>query len=131
MNEPIPFKTDVNDFDYAEGLMSFRDGHLFLQLEVKDEFTDTPKSELLEVLVAADQMGKVTLKSNLLRVKITILFSNLKVSHQIPGHRSGTLHFRISKKYSTQAKTLAADLQLGISEAQLRKAQQTKMKGLD
>ncbi|OJJ19452.1 hypothetical protein BKI52_21835 [marine bacterium AO1-C] len=123
MNESLPFTIDVNDFDYASGLLSLKDQKLFLQMEIKDGFTDESKTDLKEIEITLQQLEKVVLKSNFFRVKIILYANDLKVAKQVPGYQNNLIKLRISKKHAIQAKKIAADLQLGISEIQLQNAQ--------
>ncbi|HAS43191.1 MAG TPA: hypothetical protein DCS93_22110 [Microscillaceae bacterium] len=126
MNERLPFTTDVNDFDYASGLLSLQGQQLFLQMEVKDGFTEAPKTDLQEITIQLHQLEKVVLKSNFFRVKLILYTNDLKVAKQVPGYQNNVIKLKIPKKQAINAKKLAAELQLGISEIQLRNAQRNR-----
>ena len=126
MNESLPFTIDVNDFDYASGLLSLQNQQLFLQIEVKDGFTDDPKTDLQEIVIQLHQLEKVVLKSNFFRVKLILYTNDLKVAKQVPGYQNNVIKLKIPKKHTISAKKIAADLQLGISEIQLLNAQRNR-----
>lgn len=126
MNEHLPFTTDVNDFDYASGLVVFKDDQLFLQLEIKDGFTDELKSDLLEITISVNQIDKVVLKSNYFRGKLQIYFNDLKAAQLVPGYQNNLVRLKFSKKNALQAKKIAADIQLRLSEIQLLNAQKNQ-----
>jgi len=121
----IPFSISVYEgFAEAQGLIRFDEGEntLILEFQVKDGFVGFLKSGLKEVRIPISEIESVRLKDRLwMKPVLIIRASQLSTLSDIPESSQGEVKLHVSRKNKRDARLLASNVMLTLSDYELKK----------
>ena len=121
MKHTVPFSiSDAYDgLVDVDGLARFEADVLTLEFQTKDAFFGLVKSDVQNVQLALTDLVSVHFAKKMLGATLTLRVHSLALVEKIPGVSRGEIRLRFARKHRDEAQTLAAQLQLRLSERKL------------
>ena len=121
MKHTVPFSiADAHDgLVDVDGLARFEADILTLEFQTKDAFFGLIKSDVQNVQLSMTDLASVRFAKKMLGATLTLRVHSLALVEKIPGVNRGEIKLRFARKHRDEAQTLAAQLQLRLSERKL------------
>jgi len=121
----LPFKIrDVfQGFAECHGILSFDGKHLTFEYQTKDSIVGALQSEVKEICFSIDEIEEFIFKKNIFRRRLIIRVGNMISAMRIPNAESGEIRLSIARKHLNAALNLTSQVQLQLTDAELRRVQ--------
>jgi hypothetical protein len=119
----LPFYNDelYEGLGTVEGVMRFENEQLILEFQIADNILKIIKSDASKTVLMLSELNSVEYKKTLFNSKFKINSTIFLAAKNVPLSKGAEVEFKIKRKHSELAQSLASGINLRIAEYKLNK----------